>query len=134
MLNQEKAEAELLKKQEDVKEALKQTSSTPTEAGPIAKTEDKLWFGAYALLLIVLGGVYYLLDARVISFTDAYQSLFERVVIGAAFVVLLLVVAKSVDLYIIAGIHSTAARYNLRRILKLVAGLLLAIIVVSLFG
>jgi len=132
MLNQEKAEAELLTKQEDVKEALKQASTTPVQAGPGVATGDKLWFGAYALLLLILGGIYYLLEARAFTLTEAYQSFVQRLVIGAAFVVLLLVLAKSVDIYIIAGIHSTAARYNLRRILKLVAGLLLAIILVSL--
>lgn len=62
-----KAEAERLKKQEDVKTALKQTAGTKEIVPkPAAQWKDKLWFGTYILAILGILALYSLLGSSLI--------------------------------------------------------------------
>jgi small-conductance mechanosensitive channel len=83
------------------------------------------------LLLIGLGTLYYLLRLGVFDFAGKYVALLQRLMLGTMALVLVLGVAKTIDLYVFGRLDDAATRYNLRRILKLLVGLVLVLIVIS---
>src|SRR6266516_691423 len=131
MTDEVRTEVEQIKQQEDVKQALKQTAGVVEDAKPVAETKDKLWLGTHLLLLFGLAGLYYLLGLRVFTFAAQIIGLLQNLTLGAMAGVLLLAVAKIVDVYLIGRIDSAVSKYNLRRILRLAVGLVLAFIVIS---
>ncbi len=128
----ESAEVAQLKKEPNVKRALKQTATTKETSAPPVKTKHKLFIGTYALLLVGLGCSYYLLRLRFFGFAARYVPLLQRLVLGAMAVVLVLAVAKIVSVYVISRLDDEVTQYNLERVLRLVTGLVLSLIVVSL--
>lgn len=133
MADETRTEVEQVKQQEDVKRALKQTSTVKApEDAPKAKPKDKFWLGTHAIVMVALGVVYYMLQFRVFGFAARFIPFIQRLDKAAMAVVLLLAAAKLVDVYVIARIDHAVARYNLRRVAKLALGLLLAFTVVTL--
>jgi small-conductance mechanosensitive channel len=131
----DKAKVEQLKEQEDVKAALKQTTGTKEAAiKPVAKMEDKLWFGTYILVLLGLLVLYYLLGSDLFPTQTKYISLLRQLSIGAILVVLVMASAKSIRVYLISQIENRPARYNLTRVLNLVMVLAILIIGLSLLS
>ena len=131
MADELRTEVEQVKKREDVKQALKQTTATAPKDQPKARTKDKVWLGTHCIVLIALGVFYYLLQFRVFGFAARYVPYVQKVDKAAAVVVLLLATAKVVDVYLIGSVGSAVSRYNLRRIAKLLLGLLLLFTVIS---
>src|SRR5215212_12088 len=131
----DKAEVEQLKEQEDVKTALKQTAGTKEIAPkPVAKMEDKLWFGTYVLVLLGLLAFYYLLGSDLFPAQVQYISVLQRLSVGAMLFVLVIAVTKSIRVYLISQIENLPARYNLTRVLNLVMVLVIIIIGMSLLS
>ncbi len=133
MTTQEKAQAEILKQQEDVKTALDQTAMTTEGAAPPAERKERFWFVTYALILLGLSLLYYLLELDVLFFVDKYQATLLRLTALAMWGVMVLAIAKAVELYLISRVHSAVSRYNLTQVLRLVVGLAIAAIAVSIF-
>jgi len=131
MADELRTEVEQVKERADVKQALKQTTATASKEQPKAKTRDKVWLGTHAIILIALGVFYYLLQFRVFGFAARYIPYVQNLDKAAAVVVLLLAIAKVVDVYLIGGVGSAVSRYNLRRIAKLLLSLLVVFTVVS---
>jgi len=125
MANELRTEVEQVKKQEDVKRALKQASPVEIGEKPKAETKDKFWLGTHAIILLVLIIFYYVLQFRVFGFAARFIPFIQRLDKTAIAVVLLLAVAKIVDVYLIGRIDSPVSRYNLRRVAKLILGLVL---------
>ena len=133
MADETRTEVEQVRQQEDVKRALKQTSTVKTPVDdPKAKPKDKFWLGTHVIVVIALGVVYYLLQFRVFGFAARFIPFIQRLNKAAMAVVILLAVAKLVDVYVIARIDHAVARYNLRRVAKLALALVIAFTVVSL--
>ena len=131
MADELRTEVEQVKERADVKQALKQTTATAPKDQPKAKTKDKVWLGTHCIILIALGVFYYLLQFRVFGFAARYVPYVQKLDKAAAVVVLLLALAKVADVYLIGSIGSAVSRYNLRRIAKLLLGLLLLFTVIS---
>lgn len=128
------AQVEQLKQKDEVKQALKQTPGNKRQDAPKAETKDKLWFGSYVLLLIGLGVLYYLFTLRFFGLSEVVVTRLLAATRGAVFVVLALGLAKAIQVFLIGRIHDTVNQYNLKRILRLIVGLvILFIIVTSLF-
>lgn len=131
----ENAEVEQLKEQEDVKTALKQTTATKEAAPkPVAKLKDKLWFSTYVVVLLVLLAVYYVLGSDIFPAQTKYISLLRQLAIGAIAVVLIVTIAKSIQVYWIGQIENRPARYNLTRVLNLLTFLAIVIIGLSILS
>src|ERR1041384_1354652 len=131
----ETADVEQLKQQEDVKTALKQTTGTKEAATkPVARMQDKLWFGMYILVLLALFTLYYVLEADLTPANIKYVSILRSLSVGAMFIVLTLAIAKSIQVYWISQIENRPARYNLTRVLNLLTFLALVIIGLSLLS
>ena len=124
-------DVEQLKQQEDVKRALKQTAGNKDLARPAVETKHKLFIGTYALVLIALGGVYYLLRLRFFGFAGRYLPLLQRLTLGVMAIVLVLAIVKVISVYAIDRLDDEVTKYNLNRVLRLITGLVLAFIVLS---
>src|SRR5438105_14020239 len=117
METKEKAEAERLKQDEEVKRALNQTGGQAlkeTEARreeakqppQQAEKSHKFWAGTYLLLLIALGVLYYALRLnlfdRFFQLAPNHHADALRTVVGAMGIVLVLTVAKGINAYLIS--------------------------------
>lgn len=143
MATKEKAEAERLKQNEDVKRALKQTGAQAlkeTEARQEAKQppgekSHTLWLGTYVLLLVALGVLYYALRLnyfdRFLGFAAAYRAPAQRAAAGAMGIVLVLAVTRAADAYLIDRLDDAVSRFNLHRVLRLLTVLVIFFIAVS---
>jgi small-conductance mechanosensitive channel len=130
MANELRTEVEQVKERDDVKEALKQTGAAPVEP-PKAETKDKLWLGTHVIIFLVLAALYLVLQFKVFGFAARFIPWIQALDKAALAVVLLLAVAKVIDVYLIGRLVSPVSRYNLRRVAKLILGLLLVLMVVS---
>jgi len=133
MANELRTEVEQVKERADVKQALKQTSTVKPDADkPKAKAKDKLWLGTHVIIILGLAAVYYLLQFRVFGFAARFIPFLQKLDKSVIAIVLLLAVAKIVDVYLIGPIVSPVSRYNLRRVAKLMLGLFVVLAVVFL--
>jgi small-conductance mechanosensitive channel len=145
MATKEKAEAERLKQNEDVKRALKQTGGKSLKETEAHKQEEKepeqaekrhkLWAGTYLLLLIALAVLYYALRLnlfdRVLPFVAAYHTPVQRAVVGAMGIVLVLALSKGVNALLVSALEDPVSRYNLGRILRLLTAIIIFFIALS---
>ena len=129
--SKERAEVEQLKQNQDVQRALKQTATKREAAAPIVKTSHKVWLGTYALLLVGLGGLYYFFSLRFFGFAAQYQPYLQRFTKGTALIVLVLALSQTASVFLIERVEDAASRYNLNRIRKLITGLVIALIIIS---
>jgi len=132
MADELRTEVEQVKEREDVKQALKQTTATAPQDQPKAKTKDKLWLGTHVIVLVGLAVFYYLLQFKVFGFAARFVPYIQKLDKAAMAVVLLLAIAKVVDVYLIGRLDSAVSRYTLRRVAKLVLALLIVLAFVSL--
>ena len=131
MVNREKTEAEQLKKQENINRELKRTATTKEETKLTVETKHKVWLGTHMLFFLGLTGLYYLLRLGFFGFAAQYVPLLQRLTLGAMAIVLVLAIAQAISTYGIGRIENQVSQYNLRRVLRLVAGLIIAFIIVS---
>jgi len=131
MANELRTEVEQVKQQEDVKRALKQTSTIKPEDQPKAETKDKLLLGTHVIVLLALAALHFVLQFKFFGFAARFIPYIIKLNQSVMAVVLLLAIAKIIDVYLIGRLDSPVARYNLRRVAKLVLVLLLAFVVVS---
>lgn len=120
--------AEELSQEKDVKEALDQTTGKP----PVkAKGVDKLWFLTHAFVLVGAAVLAYLLNLRLFPLPDATLQLLLRLARGVMLIALILALAKALDVYLIAPISDAVTRFTLRRVARLIFGLLVTIVGIS---
>jgi small-conductance mechanosensitive channel len=128
--DKEKAE-ELKREDEDVRRALEQTAGNKPTERPKLEPGKKLSIGSYLILFIALGVVYYLTRHEAFVFAGDYQPLIQRLVVGLMAVVLVLLARTAVKGYLIEPLPEAAARFNLNRIVNLIASLSIFFIVLS---
>ena len=123
--------AEEISKKPEVRKELERTGEKKPAKKVKAATTDKFWFVTHALLLLGCAVLYYLIGTKLLPLIQSDVDLGRRFLRGIALVVIVLAVAKAVRVYAIGRIEDTVTRFTLRRILLLVAGMLIAVIVVS---
>ena len=134
MANELRTEVEQVKQQEEVKRALKQTSTVKPEKSPAAETKDKLLLGTHVIILMALAGVRVVLQFSFFGFAvkhPRYIDLLQKLDLSVMAIVLLLAIAKIVEVYLIGRLDNPVSRYNLRRVARLALVLVLAFVVVS---
>ena len=122
---------EQLKQDSEVQKALDQ-AATPKEAVTIpAKSKQKLFLGTYSVILLVLSACYYLLRLKLFRVGEVYLPLLQRLLLGTMAIIVAVGLAKVVDYYFISRLTDSASKYNTRRIVKLVAALVVMFILIS---
>ncbi|HEV8353743.1 MAG TPA: mechanosensitive ion channel family protein [bacterium] len=127
----ERRAAERLKERDDVQRALRETGGAPETAIPSPAPKDQVRLWSYLIVLVGLAAFYYLLRLNTLSFTARALPLVSRAVLGAMAVVLLLGANRAVHAFLIKPMDDAVARYNLSRVTRLVVGLGLALIAIS---
>lgn len=95
------------------------------------KTPEKLWLLARILALLTLGLVYHSLRLGSFPLSSAAQASGERVLVGAMAIVLVMTLAKIIDIYGIEKGDRPVVQYNLRRILNLAVWGINCLVVIS---
>jgi small-conductance mechanosensitive channel len=132
MDKEQSTKVEELKQDADVRRALDQTSSATPAALPKAPPKEKVWVATYIVILLAVGAAYYILGFWTPDPIAVYVPIIRRVLVGALAIVGVLMVLKIIKTYLVQAVTSSAARYNLNRVLNLLAGLGIVFIVLSL--
>src|SRR3989475_296122 len=123
--------AEEISKKPEVRKELERAGEKEPAKKVKAATTDKFWFVTHGLLLLGCAVLYYLVGTKLLPLIQSEVDLGRRFLRGFALVVIVLATAKAVRVYAIGRIEDTVTRFTLRRILLLVAGLLIALIAIS---
>jgi small-conductance mechanosensitive channel len=128
----EKLEAEELKEKDPkVRKALEETAGPKPAELPKVETKHKFWIGSYLLLLVIFGILYYLIQFSFFGFARNYADLIQRLTAGAMGIVIVLIIQKAVKIYLVEPVSNAPARFNLNRVVTLLAFLTIAFIVLS---
>ncbi|HEX2641293.1 MAG TPA: mechanosensitive ion channel family protein [Pyrinomonadaceae bacterium] len=128
--DKEKAE-ELRRTDDDVRRALEQTAGNKPAIHPKVEAKHKLWIGTYLAALLVFGVLYYFVRHGAFRFANEYETLVQRLVVGLMAVTLVLIGRTVIKAFLIEPLPQPAARYNLDRIVNLLAYLSIFFIVLS---
>jgi small-conductance mechanosensitive channel len=128
--DRQKAE-ELKRTDEHVRQALEQTAGPKPPKKRVVEGKHRVWIGSYLILLIALGVLYYFIRHDALAFAGAYEPLIQRLVVGSMSMVLVLIGRIAFKGYLIEPIEDAAARFNLNRIVNLVAYLAIFFIILS---
>ena len=131
LLMPETETVEEISKKPEVRKELERTRERKSARKVKAAATDKFWFVSHALLLVGCAVLYYVSGTKLLPLVQSQVDLGRRLLRGFALVVIVLATAKAVRVYAIGRIEDSVTRFTLRRILLLVAGLLIAVIVVS---
>jgi small-conductance mechanosensitive channel len=96
-----------------------------------ARARDKFWFVTHALLLVGCAIIYFLLGSKLIPLPRPDADLVRRILRGAILIVVLLAIAKTISVYGLGKIEDASTRFTLRRVQRLIVGLLIALIAIS---
>src|ERR1700738_5595243 len=124
--------AEELSKQPEVRKELERTGGAKTAEEKVkAEPKDKFWFVTHGLLLIGCAVLYYLIGSKFIPLIQSEVDISRRLIRGAALIIVVIATAKSMKVYAIGRLDDAVTRFTLKRILYLLAGILIAIIAIS---
>jgi len=115
----------------DVRRALATSTATHRKHKRPVRSGHKLWLGIYALVLLGLGILFYLLRLEFFGILGRYLPMARRATVGAMALVLTLATSRVVQAFAIERAQTAVTRYNLKRIMRLVVYVILALIVVS---
>ncbi len=125
------AEVEQLKQQADIKRALKQTAGNKEPVKPKVAPKQKLYLSTYTLLLAGLGVIYYLFNLAYFDLHPQARTYLQRYTRGASLIVIVLLCEQLINAYLIGRLDDIVSRYNLGRVLRLLTGLVIVLISVS---
>jgi small-conductance mechanosensitive channel len=124
MARSHEAKAERLRAQsEDVQKALEQT--TPGEAEPPRKTrkKDLFWLTVHGVLAVAFGVLAYLIANGDILVPGTRFGILARVPTALAIIAAALAIERAIEGFAIQRLESPVSRYNLTRIIRLIAGI-----------
>jgi len=130
-VNDEKAKAKQLEKDVDVQRELEQTTGTAPPTAPKIEPKKQFWLVPYILILLGLTAIYYVSRLGYFALAGEYVPAIERALVGAMAIAFVLMVLRAVRIYLIRPLTNHASRYNLNRVIKLVAGLAVCFIILS---
>jgi small-conductance mechanosensitive channel len=115
----------------EVREELARTAGEKPREKVKARATDKFWFVTHALLLVGCAIIYFLLGSKLIPLPQPSVDLARRILRGAILIVALLAIAKTISVYGLGKIEDASTRFTLRRVQRLIVGLLIALIAIS---
>jgi len=130
-LKDETVKVEQLKQNVDVQRELEQTTGKQPAGPATLKPAKQFWLIPYVAVLLGLTAAYYISRLGYLSFAADYVPVIERSLVGAMAIVFVLLVFRTIRIYLIRPLTNNAARYNLTRVIKLLAGLTVFFIILS---
>ena len=95
----------------------------------LAHGKVRLWL--YMLLLGAAAVSHYLLGLRIFALTEEHIELWQRLTRSLGLLALVLLGAHLVSVFVVRRINSRVARYNLNRVVNLIAGTTLALVILA---
>ena len=123
--------AEELRQKPEVRQELARTSGEKPPETVKAEAKDKFWFVTHGLLVIGCAVFYYLVGSKLVPLLQAEIDLTRRFLRGAVLIIIILAIAKAVNVYALGRIEDAVTRFTLGRIQYLIVALLIAVIAVS---
>jgi small-conductance mechanosensitive channel len=96
-----------------------------------AKSTRPTWLAPYAVCALIVGGGLLLLEWHGLTLKDSLADKLRRYLFGAAALIGVLAVAKTIEVYLIERLRNPVSRFNLKRIMRLVVSLVILFIVIS---
>ena len=127
----EKAKAEELKKNEDIRRAFEQTAGNKPKVRPSVEARQKVWIGTYVLVFVFFAVIYYLVRFQYFGVPERYEALANRLAMGAMAIVLILIAKQAARALFIEPLENAAARFNLNSVANLLAALGIFFILLS---
>lgn len=125
------AAAAELEQHQEVREALEQAGAPlPEEPQPVA-TRHKLWLATLAFVFGLFALLHYLVRLELIAADPRYSPLIQRIALGGMAIVGALALARALDAFVISRLASDVTRFNLRRLIKLLCGVAIFFILLS---
>lgn len=121
------AVAELCQDRE-VQEALEESTGRARRA---PEKSDRFWFITHLVVLIACLVLYYLAGSHLVPLSKPQVELGQRLLRGAAMIVVLFAVSSAISLYAISRVADQSTRFTLKRIKRLLVFLLALLIAVS---
>ncbi len=135
MAESQKAAAERLRKDEDVKKALEQTVPGEAEPERVSQEKQRTWVGIYGALLAGLVVFFVLVQKGIVALPGFSDAPLSRLPLAAMVVVAVLFAERLTEKHGIARVGAAATRYNLTRVIRLVAAVcVVGLAVTILFG
>jgi small-conductance mechanosensitive channel len=124
MAEPQRAAVDRLSRKEDVKKALEQAA--PGEAKPkrVSRVLRYTWLGVLGALLAFFVALYVLVQNEVIVLPGGADNFVHRLPLAAVLVVALLFAERVAQTFGIQRIQNTATRYNVTRVVRLAAAVL----------
>jgi len=122
---------ERLAQDPDVRQALEQTGVPATQPPPPVEKLQLAWLASHALLLVATAALYSLLRLGILHVDERYLALAQRGTLGAMGSIVVLGAARAVDVFLIRRLHQATTRFNLHRLVRLVAGIAIFFIALS---
>jgi small-conductance mechanosensitive channel len=123
--------AEELRKRPEIRKELDRATGQKHPEKTETDHPERLWFVPYVIALAVCAAFYFVVGAKVIPLSDHIVAIAQRIVRGAALTTIVLAIARAVSVYGLARIEDAPTRFTLARIIRLAAGLAIAVIIVS---
>jgi small-conductance mechanosensitive channel len=130
MSQQVKEAVEKIKQNADVQRALAKTTLTGVSKA-VARTRDKLLIGTHLFLLVVLGVGFYLVKHPLFRLSGGVIELSQKVILALSSAIGLLIILRLLDVYLISRVANPVQKYNLTRVLRLTAWLLIFFVAVT---
>lgn len=121
--SQQASEQERVRKDE-IKKALEQATPGEQERKPVSRTRNWTWFAVWGGLLAAFASLTVLVKNNIVSLPGEEDNLLHRVPLAGALVFGLLLVERLAESYGIEKVENAVSRYNLTRVVRLVAAVL----------
>src|ERR1051325_2481515 len=108
----------------------KEIEAKATQPELRARTVSAWWFIPYVVGLLVVGIALLALDWQT-WLRDSLAEKMRRYLFGVGGLIVVLTVAKAIDVYLIQRLRNPVSRFNLKRIVRLVTALVVVFIVIS---
>ncbi|MBC8173384.1 MAG: mechanosensitive ion channel [Chitinophagales bacterium] len=95
------------------------------------ETGRKFWLWSYVSIALIFIAAYFLLKLDVFNVFGDYKEILQKTALGGFIAVVILVIAKYLEIIIIRRSHAPADRYNLIRLIQLLSVLLIIVVIVS---
>jgi small-conductance mechanosensitive channel len=108
----------------------KEIEAKATQPELRARAGSAWWFIPYVVGLLVVGIALLTLDWQT-WLRDSLTQKVRRYLFGAGGLIVVLTLAKAIDVFLIQRLRNPVSRFNLKRIVRLVAALVIAFIIIS---
>lgn len=128
----EAKEIEIIKNDQKVQRALKESSTNQQRKSAVIKKEGAPVLGITAIIFLVCGILYFLLGWKYFPISNTYIPFVQKIVLAVMFISFVLVLTRILKKVLNKKVEDTTTLYNINRIADLFAFIIISTIILSL--